>query len=299
MGLQDTPNGERIHIGIFGRVNSGKSSVINAITGQGVSIVSEVRGTTTDPVKKAMELLPLGPVVFMDTPGLDDDSILGRQRVERTLRILEQCDIALVVMEADLGITEDDRKIIVKIREKNIPYILVFNKSDLIAGRLKPTGNLNADDHEIFVSALNLENIHELKEMMGKLVHQEKREKKLVSDLISPKDVVILVVPIDSAAPKGRLILPQQQVVRDVLDHGGKAIIVQVEELREAIDMLRIKPKLVVTDSQAFSEVKDIVPEDIPLTSFSILMARYKGDLEEALRGAYELERLKDGQRVL
>lgn len=298
MGLMDTPSGERVHIGIFGRMNSGKSSIINAITGQNISIVSDVRGTTTDPVMKSMELLPLGPVMIMDTPGLDDQSILGHLRVESTMRILDRTDLALVVIDAQAGISDEDEKIISKIRAKKLPYILVYNKTDL----LKEPMNLSSGDNRsesIAVSASTMKNIHELKELMGRIAGKEGCKKKLISDLISPKDLIILVVPVDSAAPKGRLILPQQQVIRDILDSRAQALIVQVDELSDALSVLNRKPRMVITDSQAFHEVKKIVPEDIALTSFSILMARYKGNLSEAVKGAYALDTLKDHQRVL
>lgn len=297
MGLQDTPSGERVHIGIFGRMNSGKSSIINAITGQKISIVSEVRGTTTDPVMKSMELLPLGPVMLMDTPGLDDESILGQLRVESTMRILEKTDIALLVLDATTGMASEDERILNIIREKKLPYILVYNKTDLIGESLRHESKIDKENY-ICVSASTLDNIHELKELMGRMMSKE-GQKKLVSDLISQGDLVILVVPVDSAAPKGRLILPQQQVIRDILDAKAKALIVQVDELHDAMAMLREKPKMVITDSQAFNEVKKIVPEEIALTSFSILMARYKGNLKEAIKGAYTLDLLEDHQRIL
>lgn len=298
MGLQNTPSGERVHIGIFGRMNSGKSSIINAITGQKISIVSEVRGTTTDPVMKSMELLPLGPVLLMDTPGLDDVSILGQMRVESTMRILDKTDLALVVLDAQAGLSEEDEKIVGKIREKGLPYILVYNKTDLLMDAY--TAPVRDDkENAIAVSASTMDHIYELKELMGRMLSDEGKKKKLISDLISPKDLIILVVPVDSAAPKGRLILPQQQVIRDVLDSRAQALIVQVDELEDALAMVHKKPKLVITDSQAFNEVKKIVPEDIPLTSFSILMARYKGNLSEAVKGAYALDSLGDHQRIL
>ncbi len=298
MGLQDTPSGERVHIGIFGRMNSGKSSIINAITSQKISIVSEVKGTTTDPVMKSMELLPLGPVVLMDTPGLDDESILGHMRVESTMRILDRTDIALVILDATEGISKEDEKIIQKIREKKVPYILVYNKTDLLEESFQVAGRENKEN-EIAVSASTMDNIHELKELMGRMMSINGAQKKLISDLISPKDLIILVVPVDSAAPKGRLILPQQQVIRDILDSRAQALIVQVDELEDALAMIHKKPRMVITDSQAFNEVKKIVPDDIALTSFSILMARYKGNLREAVKGAYALDSLQDHQRIL
>ncbi|NCC79522.1 MAG: [FeFe] hydrogenase H-cluster maturation GTPase HydF [Clostridia bacterium] len=298
MGFQSTPGGERLHIGIFGRINSGKSSIINAITDQDLSIVSEIRGTTTDPVLKAMELLPLGPVVMMDTPGLDDQGELGRMRIERTRNVLDKSDLALVVISACEGIGKEDEELIDALKEKKIPYIIVLNKTDL----LKESASLPGDrknEWVLPVSARTRENIHELKELMGKVMSREKKEKRILADLLSPKDIVILVVPIDSAAPKGRIILPQQQVLREILDARAQAIVVQVEELKDALESVRRKPRLVITDSQAFSEVKDLVPDDIQLTSFSILMARYKGDLHEAVKGAHLISHLKENASIL
>ncbi|MBO1266362.1 [FeFe] hydrogenase H-cluster maturation GTPase HydF [Proteiniclasticum sp. SCR006] len=298
MGFQSTPRGERLHIGIFGRINSGKSSIINAITGQELSIVSEIRGTTTDPVFKAMELLPLGPVVMMDTPGLDDQGELGKMRIEKTRQVMEKSDLALVVISACEGIEKEDEELIDALKEKGIPYIIVLNKTDL----LKEPISLHEDrktEWVLPVSARTQENIHELKELMGKIMSTGKKEKRILADLISPKDIIILVVPIDSAAPKGRIILPQQQVLREILDARAQAIVVQVEELKDALESVRRKPRLVITDSQAFSQVKDMVPDDIQLTSFSILMARYKGDLHEAVKGAHLISRLKENASIL
>lgn len=298
MGFQSTPNGERIHIGIFGRINSGKSSIINAITGQDLSIVSEIRGTTTDPVLKAMELLPLGPVVMMDTPGLDDQGELGKKRIEKTQGILDKSDLALVVIDAVDGKTAVDEELIQELEGRKIPYIIVFNKKDLLdlsSSMKQETEN----EKSISVSARTNENIYELKELMGKIMSSEKKEKKIIADLLLPKDIIILVVPVDSAAPKGRIILPQQQVLREILDARAQAIVVQVEELKDALESINRKPRLVITDSQAFGDVKNIVPEDIELTSFSILMARYKGDLKEAVRGAHLLGQLTENSRIL
>lgn len=299
MGLNETPKGERTHIGIFGRTNSGKSSIINAITGQGISIVSEISGTTTDPVEKSMELLPLGPVVLIDTAGLDDESELGQKRMERTRRVLDRTDLALIVLDAVEGRTEEDERVIGLVREKNIPHILVYNKVDLAPEETRVRLKSEAEENTISVSSNTLENIHELKELMARLMQSGKKEKRLLGDLISPKDLIILVIPVDSAAPKGRLILPQQQVIRDILDSRAQALMVQVGELKEALESLNRKPALVITDSQAFNEVKKIVPEDVPLTSFSILLARYKGNLKEAVRGAGILDDLKEGSRIL
>ena len=298
MGFQSTPRGERLHIGIFGRINSGKSSIINAITGQELSIVSEIRGTTTDPVFKAMELLPLGPVVMMDTPGLDDQGELGKMRIEKTRQVMDKSDLALVVISACEGIEKEDEELIDALKEKGIPYIIVLNKTDL----LKEPRSLHEDrktEWVLPVSARTQENIHELKELMGKIMSTGKKEKRILADLISAKDIIILVVPIDSAAPKGRIILPQQQVLREILDARAQAIVVQVEELKDALESVRRKPRLVITDSQAFSEVKDMVPDDIQLTSFSILMARYKGDLHEAVKGAHLISHLKENASIL
>lgn len=299
MGLNETPKGERIHIGIFGRTNSGKSSIINAVTGQGISIVSEISGTTTDPVEKTMELLPLGPVVLIDTAGLDDTSELGQKRMERTNKVLNRTDLALIVLEAGAGRTDEDERIIDLIRKRNIPHILVYNKVDLASETVRERLKEESEKNTITVSSNTLENIHELKELMASLMQTGQKQKRLLGDLIAPKDLIILVIPVDSAAPKGRLILPQQQVIRDILDSRAQALMVQVEELKEALESLNRKPSLVITDSQAFNEVKRIVPEDIPLTSFSILLARYKGNLKEAVRGASALDELKENSRIL
>lgn len=292
MGLNNTPMAERIHIGIFGRRNAGKSSIINAMTGQDLAIVSDVAGTTTDPVLKAMELLPLGPVVIIDTPGLDDEGELGRLRVQKAYQVLNKTDIAVVVMDGSVGRTAADEGILERIREKNIPYIIVKNKSDL------QTQKADAE-HEISVSAKTGQNIYELKERIAALVPSEDMTRKIVGDLLEPNDLAVLVVPIDSAAPKGRLILPQQQTIRDILEAGAISVVTRDTELQEALHSLGRKPKLVITDSQIFGKVSKEVPEDIPLTSFSILMARYKGDLEPNVKGARALEQLQDGDTVL
>lgn len=292
MSLNETPMANRIHIGIFGRRNAGKSSIINAMTGQSLAIVSDVAGTTTDPVLKAMELLPLGPVVIIDTPGLDDVGELGRMRVQKAYQILNKTDIALVVIDGTVGITEEDEQIIGRIKAKNIPYLIVKNKADLFE---------NAEDAEntISVSAATGQNIYELKERLGRLAPKEDESRKIVSDILAPNDFVVLVVPIDSAAPKGRLILPQQQTIRDVLEAGAAAIVTRDNELADTLKNLGKTPRLVITDSQVFGSVSRIVPEDVELTSFSILMARYKGDLEANVKGARALESLKDGDKVL
>lgn len=297
MSLNNTPSANRTHIGIFGRRNAGKSSLINALTGQSLAIVSDVRGTTTDPVQKAMELLPLGPVVMIDTPGLDDDGELGALRVQKTKQVLNKTDIAILVIDAREGLTAEDDDILRLIQSKMIPYVIVFNKSDLATEATK-TGRVPDESH-IMVSAATGENIHELKERIARLVPDEEKERHVVRDLVQPLDFVVLVVPIDSAAPKGRLILPQQQTIRDLLEAGTVSIVVKETELAETMRRLARKPSLVITDSQAFEEVAKIVPPDVPLTSFSILFARYKGNLETVVHGASELDKLKDGDNVL
>lgn len=292
MSLNETPLANRIHIGIFGKRNAGKSSIINAMTGQNLAIVSDVAGTTTDPVLKAMELLPLGPVVMIDTPGLDDVGELGLMRVQKAYQILNKTDIALIVVDGTVGITAEDEKIIERIRSKQIPYLIVKNKMDLCE-------RAEEEENTIFVSAATGKNIYELKELIGKLAPREEESRKIVSDILQTNDFVVLVVPIDSAAPKGRLILPQQQTIRDVLEAGAAAIVTRDNELTETLQNLGKKPRLVITDSQVFRTVSGIVPDDVELTSFSILMARYKGDLEINVKGARALEHLKDGDKVL
>ncbi len=293
MSLNDTPSSERIHIGFFGMRNAGKSSLVNRVTGQELSVVSDVKGTTTDPVRKAMELLPLGPVVIIDTPGLDDTGYLGEKRVAQARKILEQVDIAVLVTEAGSGLSAEETELIDIFKDKDVPYIIACNKSDL-GGTSKLTGN-----NVITVSAKTGENIHELKEMLAAYGKKEQRDDHLVSDFLREGEMVILVVPIDESAPKGRLILPQQQVMRDILDAGGYFATCQPSELKAVLDSLKEPPQLVITDSQAFAEVAKIVPEDVDLTSFSILMARYKGDLKQLTEGARRLTGLKDGDRVL
>ena len=309
MSLNNTPLSERIHIGFFGRTNAGKSSLINAITGQQVSLVSEVRGTTTDPVKKSMELLPLGPVVFIDTPGLDDNSQLGELREKRTRDILNQIHIAVIVADALEGITEVERKLEIQLKEAQIPYLVAYNKKDLLKEtNKKPSVESDKCDNEkqeetetedkIYVSAVTGENIELLKEKIAGL-KIGREEKRLVADLLNPGDHVVLVIPIDKAAPKGRLILPQQQTIRDILDAGCTLSICQVENIKDTLELLKKSPKLVITDSQVFSKVKEVIPEDIMLTSFSILFARYKGDLESTVKGAFQIEELEDGDKIL
>lgn len=291
MGLNDTPQSERIHIGFFGRRNAGKSSVVNAVTGQQLSVVSEIKGTTTDPVTKAMELLPLGPVVIIDTPGFDDEGTLGEMRVKRTKEVLNRVDAAVLVVDSTTGKCGADKELIKIFGEKNIPYVIAYNKSDLTDNSIYSDG--------ISVSALDNTNIHELKEAVARLTKTDGTKLRICGDLINKGDLVVLVIPIDSAAPKGRLILPQQQTIRDILEAGAAAIAVRDTELKETIQTLGTKPSLVITDSQVFESVSKDVPEDIALTSFSILMARYKGFLRTAVRGAAAIDSLKDGDRVL
>lgn len=291
MGLNETPSSERIHIGFFGRRNAGKSSVVNAVTGQELSVVSDIKGTTTDPVHKSMELLPMGPVVIIDTPGFDDEGALGEMRVRKTKQILNRVDCAVLVVDGTAGKTQVDEQLIGLFTEKKIPYVVAYNKSDL-AGDGEYADGLS-------VSAQNGYHIHELKERIGSLVNTGDMKMRIVGDLLKPCDLVILVIPIDSAAPKGRIILPQQQTMRDILEAGAVAISVRDTELKQTIEKLGTKPYLVITDSQAFEQVNKDTPDDILLTSFSILMARYKGFLEDAIKGVAAISKLKDGDRVL
>lgn len=296
MGLNDKVSAERVHIGFFGLRNAGKSSVVNAVTGQSLSLVSETKGTTTDPVQKAMELLPIGPVVIIDTPGIDDVGTLGEMRVKRALQVLDKTDIAILVVDAEKGLQPADQELLKLFEEKKIPHINVYNKSDLLSA--PPV----LQEHEICVSAKDGIQIYELKERIGALVKAasaEADEKRIVADLIQPEDVVVLVVPIDSAAPKRRLILPQQQTIRDVLESGAISVVTRETELPQTLLALGKKPALVITDSQAFKKVNADTPADVPLTSFSILFARYKGDLKEAVHGAAQLDKLQDGDTVL
>lgn len=292
MGLNQTPGAERLYIGIFGRRNAGKSSVINALTGQDLAIVSDTKGTTTDPVQKSMELLPLGPVVMIDTPGIDDVGALGQERIRRAYRVLNKTDIALLVVDAEQGMSPEDEALLKRIEEKSIPYLIVYNKADLAGAPV-------TDERSIAVSATTGAGIFELKERIGKLVPEENQDRYLVRDLLQQGDVVILVVPIDASAPKGRLILPQQQVIRDILEAGAQALVVQDDQLESALTALCAPPRLVVTDSQVFGKVSKIVPAEVPLTSFSILMARYKGNLQPFLAGLHAIETLKDGDTIL
>lgn len=293
MGLNDTVSAERVHIGFFGMRNAGKSSLVNAVTGQELAVVSEVKGTTTDPVKKAMELLPLGPVVIIDTPGIDDEGELGEKRVQKARRILSETDIAVLVADATKALGDYDKMLLSFFKEKKIPYIIAHNKSDLL--EKLPTANEN----EIYVSAKNGDGINALKEKIAAFSKQKQSDKVIVTDIIKKGDTVILVIPIDASAPKGRIILPQQQVLRELLDFNCTAVCCQVTELSATIKKLAEKPSLVITDSQAFEQVSKIVPEDIRLTSFSILFARYKGELKTLVEGARQLEKLNDGDTVL
>ena len=323
--LNNTPSANRVHIAFFGRRNAGKSSLVNAVTGQDLAIVSDVRGTTTDPVSKAMELLPLGPVVIIDTPGIDDEGELGGLRVKRSYQVLNKTDVAILVVDACLGIQPEDKALLERIRLKEIPYLVVYTKADL-AGGLSDGGTDSSKDggtgsskdggkdsftasdippvaaapaDSIFVSSRTGANIYELKERIASLAKNTAVEQKIISDLLSREDIVILVTPIDASAPKGRMILPQVQTIRDILDAHAAPLVTQTEELPAMLQALAKKPFAVVTDSQAFGTVMRIVPDEIPLTSFSILMARRKGILETAARGACEAEKLRDGGRVL
>lgn len=291
--MNETVSAERLHIGFFGLRNAGKSSVVNAVTGQKLSLVSDIKGTTTDPVQKAMEILPLGPVVIIDTPGIDDEGELGSMRVQRAKQILSKTNIAVLVVDATLGVQNADRELCTLFKDRNIPYIVAFNKCDLLES-IPQTGK-----NEIYVSAQQGTGIYELKELIGHIMQQNTDARVLVGDLIKPNDIIVLVTPIDESAPKGRLILPQQQMIRDILDNHAVNIVVQDTELEALLRALPAKPKMVITDSQAFKKVGETVPEDVLLTSFSILFARYKGELSEVVKGAAMLDRLKDGDTVL
>lgn len=295
--LHETPSGERVHISLFGRRNAGKSSLINAITGQRLAIVSEQKGTTTDPVSKAMELLPLGPVLVTDTPGLDDEGELGALRVEKARQVLGKTDIALLVVDACAGLSPEDRELLALLRERNLPRLLVMNQCDRLPENT-PRPALEGET-TLWVSAATGENIHQLKEAIAALRPASGRESRIVADLLSPGDLVVLVTPIDEAAPKGRLILPQQQTIRDILEAGAMAAVTRETELPQTLAALKAPPRMVITDSQAFAKVSKDVPETVPLTSFSILFARYKGNLMGALRGVKALEALEDGDKVL
>ena len=291
MSLNETPSANRVHIGIFGRRNAGKSSVMNALTNQNIAIVSDVLGTTTDPVVKAMELLPIGPVVMIDTPGIDDDGELGALRVKKSYQMLNKTDIAVVVLDGESE-SPEDTALIDKIRQKNIPLVIFHNKTDVLF-------NFPQKEGHFYGSALNRKGIDTLKAEIARLAQIPEPDKKIVGDLLDPLDIAVLVTPIDAAAPKGRLILPQQQTIRDILEAGGISVAVRETELADTLTKLAVKPKIVITDSQAFGKVSNVVPGDILLTSFSILFARYKGNLEAAVRGAKVLDSLKDGDKIL
>ena len=300
--LNATPAGERVHIGLFGRRNAGKSSLINALTGQKLAVVADVPGTTTDPVLKAMELLPLGPVLMMDTAGIDDTGELGQLRVQKSLQVLNKTDIAILVIDSTAGITDEDRKMLQRIRDKELSCVVVFTKADMAHADTAGIARQNSfppSIPQISVSSTTGKNIRELKELLAHLVPQKKAPFPICADLIQPEDNVLLVTPIDSAAPKGRLILPQQQTIRDIIDRGAAAIITQENNVSNALKNMKRPPAMVITDSQAFGKVNQAVPKEINLTSFSILMARHKGNLEQAVLGVAALKQLQDGDCVL
>jgi [FeFe] hydrogenase H-cluster maturation GTPase HydF len=303
--MNSTPSAKRIHIGFFGMRNAGKSTLVNAVAGQELSVVSEIKGTTTDPVRKAMELLPLGSVVIIDTPGFDDEGTLGELRVKRTLKVLSECDIAVLVAEAETGLTVADNELLTLFKKRDLPYVIAYNKSDCktwidctnlpsVQGQI-----YYQTTNEISVSALHGTNIHELKELIGNLVKADDGKLRLVGDLLKPADISVLVVPIDKAAPRGRLILPQQQTIRDVLEADAMCVVTKEYELRETLSSLAKKPAIVITDSQVFAKVAADTPQDVPLTSFSILFARQKGLLFDSVQGARSIDSLKDGDKIL
>lgn len=301
MGLNSTVSSERKHIGFFGLRNAGKSKLVNSFTNQNLSLVSDVAGTTTDPVRKTMELLPLGPVVIIDTPGIDDQGELGKMRVAKTMEILRQTDIAILVVDSTKGLSSADSQLIDLFKKNNTPFIIAYNKCDLLNNSNTNSDNVNTGQSadSIYVSALNNTNINELKDKVSTLLKDDNNDKKLIGDLINPGDIIVLVVPIDSAAPKGRLILPQQQTIRDILDNGAISVVTREIELDKTLNSLKAKPKMVITDSQAFKEVAQITPEDVMLTSFSILFMRYKGNLNLAVKGVSALDQIKDEDTIL
>lgn len=301
MSLEETTRGNRTHIGIFGRRNSGKSSIINAITEQETAIVSDIMGTTTDPVYKSMEILPIGPCVIIDTAGIDDIGELGELRRRKTIEVLDKTDIALVVIDSQKGVRKEDILLIERIKEKNLPAVLVMNKSDLYEASSEKIKQLSEELSipAIITSALEKKGIAELKSQLISLIAKEEDGLTIVGDIIMPRDIVILVTPIDSSAPKGRLILPQQQTIRDILDNDAVALVIKEDRLKETLESLARNPKLVITDSQVFSKVAEETPKDILLTSFSILFARYRGDLYELIKGTKVIKGLKDGDKVL
>ena len=291
--MNSTVSAERPHIAFFGRRNAGKSSVVNAVTNQRISVVSETLGTTTDPVSKTMELLPLGPVVIIDTPGFDDEGALGELRVERTRETLRKTDIAVLVVDGTVGLSTADQALLNELHDRKLPYIIAYNKRDLVTRLTK------INDNEMFISAKTGEGIGELKERLAHIIHEDEKVKLIAADLVREGDAVILVIPIDASAPKGRIILPQQQVLRELLDHHCTVICCQDSELKAALERLSCKPSLVITDSQAFSKVAADTPEDVPMTSFSILFARYKGGLDGLIKGADALKTIKTGDKIL
>ena len=317
MGMNETPSADRVHIGFFGRRNAGKSSIVNKVTGQELAVVSDVKGTTTDPVSKAMELLPMGPVVIIDTPGIDDEGHLGELRVRKAKQVLNRVDVAVLVVDATLGKTSVDEELIHIFKEKEIPYLVIYNKSDLLPENRKISedspekkeglshekpdqkGDTITQEPFIYASAATGQNIYELKEKIASLAVTDDLKLRLVGDLLEPSDFAVLVVPIDKAAPKGRLILPQQQTIRDVLEAGAAAIVIKENELSNTLKTLGKSPKIVITDSQVFAKVSKETPKDIWLTSFSILFARFKGNLKTAAAGAAAIDRLKDGDKIL
>lgn len=302
MGMNQIPASERVHISFFGKRNAGKSSVINAVTGQDLAIVSSVMGTTTDPVYKTMELLPLGPVMVIDTPGIDDEGELGALRVRKSYQVLNKTDIAILVIDSTAGKGEEELELIHRFHKKDIPYLIVYNKIDLLSTEKIKDLAMSVRAGEVLVSASDGMNIQELKEKIASLKPEDTHKYPLIQDLIDPLDLVILVVPIDKAAPKGRLILPQQQTIRDILERGALSLVVRDTELKSTLDHFLAQgvcPKLVVTDSQAFARVSKAVPENITLTSFSILFSRYKGELETQLKGIAALSSIEDGDRIL
>lgn len=293
MNMNETASGQRVHIAFFGRRNAGKSSLVNAVTGQSLAVVSDVAGTTTDLVKKAMEILPLGPVVIIDTPGLDDEGLLGELRVKKAREAMEIADIAVLVVDSNAGMGDDEKQILDMLEKKKLPHIIAMNKKDLL------TESITLPENGIAVSAVTGENVNELREMLGRMAPKNSQDKKILADIVSKGDTVIMVVPVDSSAPKGRIILPQQNVLRELLDIHARAVVCQDTELAETLDALKEPPALVITDSQVFGKVQKVLPRDVPLTSFSILFARYKGTLDTLIDGARVLGELKDGDRVL
>lgn len=302
MGMNQTPASERVHISFFGKRNAGKSSIINAVTNQNLAIVSDIKGTTTDPVYKTMELLPLGPVMVIDTPGIDDTGELGTLRVQKSYQVLNKTDIAVLVVDSTTGIMQEEKNLIQRFKDKGIPFLIVYNKSDLLPKEAVPASSAAGSESELWVSAATGANIQLLKERLAALKPEDTHKYPIISDLIAPLELVILVVPIDKAAPKGRLILPQQQTIRDILEKGALSLVVRDTEVKDCLEHFLskgVQPGLVVTDSQAFARVSRDTPPEIPLTSFSILFARYKGDLATSVQGVAALSSLQDGDKIL